>query len=46
MNFKLYQIDVKSIILNGTIKEEVYVEQPSGFEYYEFPKESHLLATY
>ena len=36
MDFKLYQIDVKSAFLNGTIKEEVYVEQPSGFEDYEF----------
>ena len=26
MNFKLYQMDVKSIFLNSTIKEEVYVE--------------------
>jgi hypothetical protein len=24
--FKLYQIDVKSVFLNGPIKEEVYVE--------------------
>jgi hypothetical protein len=31
-NFKLYQIDVKSIFLNGYINEEVYVEQPSDFE--------------
>ena len=25
-NFKLYQIDVKSVFLNGYINEEVYVE--------------------
>jgi hypothetical protein len=30
--FKLYQMDVKRVFLNGPIKEEVYVEQPSGFE--------------
>jgi hypothetical protein len=30
--FKVYQIDVKSAFLNGPIKEEVYVEQPPGFE--------------
>jgi hypothetical protein len=31
-DFKLYQMDVKSAFLNGSIKEEVYVEQPPGFE--------------
>ena len=36
MDFKLYQMDVKSAFLNGTIKEEVYVEQPPGFEDYKF----------
>jgi hypothetical protein len=30
--FKLYQIDVKSAFLNGPIKEEVYVEQPSALK--------------
>ena len=28
----LYQMDVKSVFLNGLIKEEVYVEQPPRFE--------------
>ena len=31
-NFKLYQIDMKSVFLDGFIKEKVYVEQPFGFE--------------
>ena len=36
MDFKLYQMDVKSTFLNGFIEEEVYVEQPLGFESFEF----------
>nr|GEY68696.1 putative ribonuclease H-like domain-containing protein [Tanacetum cinerariifolium] len=32
MGFMVYQMDVKSAFLYGTIKEEVYVCQPSGFE--------------
>ena len=36
MEFKLYQMDVKSALLNGYLKEEVYVMQPSGFENNEF----------
>ncbi|GJR56621.1 retrovirus-related pol polyprotein from transposon TNT 1-94 [Tanacetum coccineum] len=31
LDFKLYQMDVKSAFLNGFINEEVYVAQPMGF---------------
>jgi hypothetical protein len=32
LGFKLYQIDVKSAFLNDILQEEVYVEQPKGFQ--------------
>nr|GEY72266.1 hypothetical protein [Tanacetum cinerariifolium] len=37
MRFIVYQIDVKSVFLYGTIDEEVYVMQPPGFQDPEFP---------
>nr|GEU54357.1 hypothetical protein [Tanacetum cinerariifolium] len=37
MGFRVYQMDVKSDFLYGTIKEEVHVCQPSGFEDPDYP---------
>jgi hypothetical protein len=41
--FKLYQMDVKSTFLNGPIKEEMYVEQPPGFESEGYPNHVYKL---
>jgi hypothetical protein len=32
MGWRIHQMDVKTIFLNGFIEEEVYIEQPQGFE--------------
>jgi hypothetical protein len=31
-NVKVYQMDVKSSFMNGELEEEVYIEQPEGFQ--------------
>jgi hypothetical protein len=41
--FKLYQMNVKSAILNGFLEEEVYVKQPPGFDSAEFPHSVYRL---
>eukprot|EP00253_Pinus_taeda_P010262 PITA_10262 len=40
MVWKIHQMDVKTAFLNGFIQEEVYIEQPQGFEVH--GKESHV----
>jgi hypothetical protein len=42
--FKLYQMVVKSVFLNGVIQEKVYVSQPPGFENPMYPNRVYKLS--
>ena len=44
MDFKLYQMDINSVFLNGYITEEVYVTQSSDFENHEFSNHVYKLS--
>ena len=40
MELEIHQMDVKTTVLNGVIKEEVYIEHPEGFKTHE--KRTHV----
>jgi hypothetical protein len=40
MGWKLHQMDVNTIVLNGDIEEEVYMNQPEGFVIHD--KKTHV----
>jgi hypothetical protein len=40
MRWRIHQMDVKTTFLNDIIEEEVYIEQPQGFEVH--GRESHV----
>nr|GEY14382.1 copia protein [Tanacetum cinerariifolium] len=42
-DFTVFQMDVKTLFLNGILKEEVYVGQPSGFVSTQYPDHVYAL---
>ncbi|GJX48941.1 retrovirus-related pol polyprotein from transposon TNT 1-94 [Tanacetum coccineum] len=42
-NITIFQMDVKTVFLNGSLKEEIYVSQPGGFFYPDFPDHVYRL---
>ncbi|GJV92383.1 retrovirus-related pol polyprotein from transposon TNT 1-94, partial [Tanacetum coccineum] len=42
-NMTIFQMDVKTTLLNGELKEEVYVSQPEGFVDQEYPSHVYKL---
>ena len=40
IGWRIHQMDVKTTFLNGIIEEEVYIEQPGGFDI--FRSETHV----
>nr|GEY21203.1 retrovirus-related Pol polyprotein from transposon TNT 1-94 [Tanacetum cinerariifolium] len=44
-NMVVYQMDVKTVFLNGNLREEVYVSQPDGFVDQDIPNHVYKLKT-
>nr|GFB84475.1 retrovirus-related Pol polyprotein from transposon TNT 1-94 [Tanacetum cinerariifolium] len=42
-DFTVFQMDVKTVFLNGILKEEVYVGQPLGFVSKQYPDHAYAL---
>nr|GEY38615.1 hypothetical protein [Tanacetum cinerariifolium] len=42
-DFTVYQMDIKTVLLNGILKEEVYVGQPPGFVSKQYPDHVYAL---
>nr|GEX34474.1 retrovirus-related Pol polyprotein from transposon TNT 1-94 [Tanacetum cinerariifolium] len=42
-DFTVFQMDIKTVFLNGILKEEVYVGQPSGFVSKQYPDHVYAL---
>uniref|UniRef100_H3G5D2 Reverse transcriptase Ty1/copia-type domain-containing protein n=1 Tax=Phytophthora ramorum TaxID=164328 RepID=H3G5D2_PHYRM len=40
LDFEIHQMDVKTVFLNGTLEEEIYMAQPEGFK---VPGKEHLV---
>ena len=40
IGWMIHQMDVKTAFLNGIIQEEIYIEQPQGFEIHD--RETHV----
>ena len=43
LGMKFFQMEVKSVFLNGILSEKVYIEQPKSFENPKFPNHIYRL---
>ena len=43
MNFTVYQMDIKTTLFYGKVKEEIYVDQPPGFVNSKLPNHIYKL---